>query len=75
MIRKFKALALTAAVSAASATSALAASDPQIDAMFAAVDMSDLKTKVAALLMATILIPLMFVGATLVKKSIRSARG
>lgn len=74
MIRKFKALALTAAVSAASATSALAASDPQIDAMFAAVDLTSLKTQVATLLMATILIPLMFVGANLVKKSIRSAR-
>jgi len=55
--------------------SALAASDPQIDAMFAVVDLTSLKTQVATILMATILIPLMFVGASLVKKTIRSARG
>lgn len=61
------------AVSAITAKSAIAASDPQIDAMFAAVDLTSLKTQVATLLMATILIPLMFVGARLVKKSIRQA--
>ncbi|CAH2032102.1 hypothetical protein [Trichlorobacter ammonificans] len=51
----------------------VAALDADVEAMFTAVDMADLKTKVAALLMATLLIPLLFVGARLVKRGIRSA--
>lgn len=68
-------IATATAITALSAQSSMAASDPEVDAMFAAVDMTSLKTQVATLLMATILIPLMFVGAALVKKTIRSARG
>lgn len=73
MIQKIKTAALTVAVAAVTAVPAFAESDPAVDAMFAAVDLSALKGQVAALLTATILIPLMFVGARLVKKGIRSA--
>jgi len=73
MFNKIKTAAITVAVAACSVTSAFAAPDPQVEAMFAAVDLTSLKTQVATLLMATILIPLMFVGARLVKKSIRQA--
>lgn len=47
--------------------------DPTVAAMFASIDISDLKTQVAAILMATLIIPLLFVGAKLVKRTIRSA--
>lgn len=75
MIQKIKTAALTVAVAAVTAVPAFAESDAAVDAMFAAVDLSALKGQVATLLTATILIPLMFVGAALVKKGIRSARG
>lgn len=68
-------IATVTAVTTLTSHTAMAAEDPEVAAMFASVDMSDLKVKVAALLMATLLIPLMFVGAALVKKTIRSARG
>ncbi len=68
-------VATITAVTTLSAHTAMAAEDPEVAAMFSSIDLSDLKIKVAALLMATLLIPLMFVGAALVKKSIRQARG
>lgn len=73
MIQKIKTAALTVAVAAMTAAPSFALSDPEVDAMFASVDLTALKGQVAALLTATILIPLMFVGARLVKKGIRSA--
>ena len=47
--------------------------DPTVAAMFTSIDISDLKTQVASILMATLIIPLLFVGAKLVKRTIRSA--
>lgn len=75
MFQKIKTAALTVAVAAVTAVPAFAEPDAAVASMFSAVDLSSLKGQVATLLTATILIPLMFVAASLVKKGIRSARG
>lgn len=52
-----------------------AVEDPEVAAMYASVDMSDLKTKTAALIASTILIPLIFTAGVLIRRSIRAAKG
>lgn len=73
MMKKARSLVIAGAATVCSAASAFAASDPQVDAMFSAVDLTSLKVQVATLLTATLLVPLMFVGARLVKRGIKSA--